>query len=381
MSLRCWDAMKHKFGWLAIPFVYGDIDVADEVIDTDNGADSNQECRRSRPVYNGTITSINSFFLVTSSLFAICMMPVIESKLNKNGILKNVSIHIILIAIMIAGFIVKLLFLIIKVRIAKIQCSKWFKGVDRIVYVIGLMTLYISGCLLDIFHVIAIVTCDRVWRSYEDNVYEDYIIDVMYYLTKIVYLGLSVLFTLVFYSSKFMNTCLVRYGLMFLLSTYFAIWFEMFVYQSRQLMRIEKATAQSRNLTTYCLTNYSNNISEASSNTTIRWQCITHTSPTYKMIEDYVAPICYPIAFQIFILIIERFCAVSQVARTKRALQCCRVWKRGTETRAHTQWTRRQSPVDVSAWTAKKMMPTTGQEARIHTRCRGKLKFKEMTSW
>ena len=59
MSLRRWDAMKHKFGCLAIPFVYGDIDVADEVIDTDNGVDSNPECRISRPVYNGTVASIN----------------------------------------------------------------------------------------------------------------------------------------------------------------------------------------------------------------------------------------------------------------------------------------------------------------------------------
>ena len=129
----------------------------------------------------------------------------------------------------------------------------------------------------------------------------------MFYLTKIVYLGGSILFALVFYRSKFLNTCLVRYGLVFLLSTYFAIWFDMVVYQSRHLLGIDQTTALSRNLTTHCWSNHSNNFPETSFNLTLRWQCITHTTPTYKMLEYYVVPICYPIAFQVFILIIERF--------------------------------------------------------------------------
>ena len=167
---------------------------------------------------------------------------VMESKLNKNVILENVSVEIVLNIFMIVGLIVKLMFVIFRNKVALIQGSKLFSGsgVDKIMYVVGLVIFYLSGCLSDIFHVIAKVTCDQIWRSCGDKIFEAYVIDVMFYLTKIVYLGGSVIFTLIFYSSRFVNTCLVRYGLMFLISTHLVIWFDLFLHQSQHLLRTKE---------------------------------------------------------------------------------------------------------------------------------------------
>ena len=256
--------------------------------------------------------SVNKFLFshVMALFFAVCLMPALESKVNKRrGTMENVSVEIVLIVFMIVGFIVELLFVIFRNRVAVIHSSKLFQGVDRIMYAMGLIVFYMSGVILDLFHVIAKVSCDQVWRSCDDKIHKAYVIDVVFNLAKVTYLGGFVVFTLVFYSSKFLNTCLARYGLMFLLSTYLAIWFDLFVYQSRHILRTEQETRQSKNLTTYCstTTNNSSNVSEIVSNLTLHWQCIHHATPTYRMREDYIVPICYPIAFQTFILIIERF--------------------------------------------------------------------------
>ena len=315
MSFRLWDAIERKFGWLAIPFVYGD--VTDDAVCINNGADFHREYRRSKSVYTGVVASTNFFFLMTCSLFAVCMTPVMESNMKKNVILEDVFSHVILIVIMIAGSIVKLLLVIFRDKVAVIHGPRLFKGVDRIVYLIGLVTFYLSGCISDLYQVIAKVTCDQVWRSCGPAIYDAYVTDVIFYLTKMVYLGGSILFALVFYRSKFLNACLVKYGLVFLLSTYLAIWFDMVVYQSRHFLGTEQATALLRNLTTYCSSNYSSTGSEASFNTTLRWQCITHTTPTYKMLEEYVGRVCYPIAFQVYILIIEGFWRCFPVTHNK----------------------------------------------------------------
>ena len=294
--------MRRRFGWLAIPFVYGDIN--DEVLtDNDTYVESWQGGRRSQPVYNGAVASINFFFLMTTFLFAICLAPVLGSKQNT-----NVYVEIILIIFMITGVIVKLLFVTFRHRNAVFHGPKLFKGVDRIVYAIGLIIFYLSGCFSDLFHVIAKVTCDQVWRSCDHEIYKAYAIDVMFYLTKIIYLGGSVLFTLVFYSSKFLKSCLVRYGLMFLLSTYLTIWFDLFVHQSHHLMETKQERRQSRNLTTYyCFTINSSSVPEVPSNVSLQWQCITRATSFDKMLKHYVTPICFRIACQAFILIIERF--------------------------------------------------------------------------
>ena len=301
MSLGMLDAMKRRFGWLTIPFIYGDINITDKDTDTDPSQDSDQECSRSNSVYNGTVASFNFFFLMTCSLFAVGMMPVMESKLNKNVILENVPVEIILIIFMIAGVSVKLLFVIFRDRVSMKQGSKLFNGVDRIMYVIGLVIFYLSGCISDIFHVTAKVTCDQIWRSCDDKIFKAYAIDVMFYLTKIIYLGGSVLFTLVFYSSRFVNTCLVRYGLMFLLSTHLAIWFDLFVHQSQHLLRTKEEEMHLTNLTNYC------NVSEFLSNVTLQWKCTNHATPAFKLLRNKIVRICYPFAFQGFILITERF--------------------------------------------------------------------------
>ena len=200
MAFRLWDAIERKFGWLAIPFVYGDVtDDAqgsncekwtggsatqqelkswgvggvtmewtgelgglnppnppvnsnpDDAVRIDNSAGSHRQCRRSKLVYTGVVASANFFFLMTCSLFAVCMTPVMVSKQNKNVILENVFNHIILIVIMIVGSIVKLLFVIFRDRVAVIHGSRLFRGVDRIVYLIGLITFYLSGCIFGSF--------------------------------------------------------------------------------------------------------------------------------------------------------------------------------------------------------------------------------------
>ena len=298
MSSSLCDAMRRRFGWLAIPFVFGDINVTDKVIGSDNAVhqcqDSDQDCQRTKPVYNGMVASMNFFFFMTSSLFAVCLVPLLKSTLNKNVILDNVSVEIILIIVMVVGFLVVLLFIIFREKVTVIQGSSIFKGVDRLMYAIGLIIFFLSGCILDLFHVIAKVTCDHVWRSCDREIYKAYTIDVVFYLTKIIYLGGSVLFTLVFYSSKFLNSCLVRYGLMFLLSTHLAIWFDLFVHQSHHLMGTKQERTQLRNLTYYC------NVSEAVSNLTTQWQCINFATPICKMLENKVVRVCYPLSFPRF---------------------------------------------------------------------------------
>ena len=263
MSLGLYETTRRRFGWLAIPFVYGDTNVTDEVEDNDAdpSPDSEQARQRSKPMYTGAVASINFFFLVTSSLFVVSMTPVMKSKQNKNVILENVSVQIVLIISMIVGVFVKLLFVIFRDRVAVRQSSKLFNGVYKIIYAMGLIIFYIIGCIFDIFHVIAKVTCDQIWRSCDHAIYKAYVVDVMFYLTKIIYFGGSVLFTLVFYRSKFLSKCLVRYGLMFLLSTYLTIWFDLFLRQSRHIMRTEQEKTQSRNLTVFCLNNISNTVS------------------------------------------------------------------------------------------------------------------------
>ena len=148
-------------------------------------------------------------------------MSVMETKLNENVILGNSSVQIVLISFMIAAVTVELLFIIFKDRVAVFRGSQLFKRVYRIMYVIGLIIFCISGCILDLFQVIARIKCDQVWRSCDHEMYRSYVIDVMFHLTKIIYLFSSVLFTLVFYRSKFKNPCLVRYGLMFLVGDNF----------------------------------------------------------------------------------------------------------------------------------------------------------------
>lgn len=164
---------------------------------------------------------------------------------------------------------------------------------DRLV-LIGMTIFYVTGCLLDLCHVISSVNCDSVWKSCDDRyIYVSYVSELAFRVLRIVYLGAQTLFCFAFSKSTFVDRPATRYGLMFLQAVNLSLWFNSLVNESSHLFlhRPHQSRFYER-----CLGNASN-VTKATLG------CVYHNNTLFQVTDVQIGGIFMPFTIEFTLLV------------------------------------------------------------------------------
>src|SRR6218665_1107656 len=221
--------------------------------------------------------------------------------------------QITLIFCMIAGLIVILYLFVfhrkitLEVRQASHNVSTRTQQVNIILSkslsVVGMSFFFPFACTLHLCYIVAATTCDAQWRTLSKlcsaEVFETYLVDVLYHLTRIVFTGAELLFCLQFRKTCFTSHPLPRLGLMLIMAVNIALWFESLIRETEDRVAVDEINLGK--VHAFCTVTPVNE----SYNETIRLQqCLNETSGIQKMCRDATS-FLYPFTIEFSLLVGE----------------------------------------------------------------------------
>lgn len=286
--------LNRMFSWCRVPLTYGK---AIGRHATDEGPEfyGTREMETLETVrnisYNGTISSIQMFIVIVAVSTATILSVRITERFDA-----TVNLFV-LITLMLVGLIVMYTISLYKKNFVASRTSS--DPEDDYLPMIGIAIFCTLGCILDVFHIVATVSCDEVWRICKDrHIHVLYVTSVLFNVLKIVYLGGETVFCLTFNRCTFSDRPSTRYGLMLLQAANFSLWFEALVYESSNMLenwpRIslfsQKCLDDSVNVSVHVL------------------QCLFHNNTFYDAAEHNVCPVTLPFSIEFTLLVGETTC-------------------------------------------------------------------------
>jgi len=186
----------------------------------------------------------------------------------------------------------------------------------------------------DIFHMVAISACCDAWMACSNDVIRnEHILDLVYSLMRIVYLGFELSFCFKFNMTTFHQNTLLLIGLAVIQATNVSCWLDAWFHES----------FSSEDIGTYELSRCFNGTDVNVSDHFV--QCFTYTTGEYKLVED-ARPYLFPFIMEYLMLAFEfvAHCFFSDAARASYRVD--QLANNGQDTQALPTDTRPQHEAD-----------------------------------
>ena len=159
--------------------------------------------------------------------------------------------------------------------------------------IVGMSFFFPFACILDLTYVITIAGCIDVLRSCGDPFFSQQMVDMLYHMIHILFMGAELAFCCKFHGSRFKENGLVRGGIMIVLTANIGLWFLSLVYEEIGL----KATPLLQH--GMCL-----NESRQRDQT---WQTCVHGNSSAHAVLGNMSGYLYPFAVEFSLLVGEVF--------------------------------------------------------------------------
>ena len=276
--------LKKIFAWCRIPLTYGNV--------VRNGNRSGKAVETVENVsYNGMISSVQMFIAIIAVSIATNLSVYLSVKFNS-------AINLfVLIALMLIGLIVMFIFNIYRKSFI-VSTSEHDPEHDNLP-VIAIVIFFLLGCLLDMFHTIATISCDEVWSICNTKqIYETYVTEITFNILKIVYLGGETMFCMTYNRCTFSDKPSTRYGLMLLQATNFSLWFDALIRESSHMFHYRPRVPR---FYQRCLGD-NMNVSEKV------LECVFHNNTFYDTANNLVSPATLPFSIEFTLFAGEFLC-------------------------------------------------------------------------